>query len=363
MPPFRILSLDGGGCRAIIESTLLDRLLEDCPTLLDEVDLFAGASAGGILSLGLAAGLSNKQAGQFYQEQCKVVFEKSYIKEIRSLDNCIEARYDNAAVMRLLEAQFGDRTLADLHRKVLIPSFQLDNNARAEVEDGCGGSDSWTLIGEGVRRWTPRFFHNMKHSTVLGERLVDIALRTSAAPTYFPIYQGYVDGGIFANNPSLCAVSTAIAAGIKLEDIVVLSLSTGRDGLYISQAQYGSGNWGLAQWAPKLADVLLDSTAEVTDYQCAQLLGDKYQRVDPPLPTNIPLDEPDKIPALEALAMKVDLEPTKKWLHEKWQTGVASDREPTCAATTQPSVPVTEVGDTAHPPADHRAENSWCVVM
>ena len=51
---YRILSLDGGGIRGIITILLMERLLERQPDWLERVDLFAGTSTGGILSLGLA---------------------------------------------------------------------------------------------------------------------------------------------------------------------------------------------------------------------------------------------------------------------------------------------------------------------
>jgi uncharacterized protein len=132
-----------------------------------------------------------------------------------------------------------------------------------------------------IRRWVPRFFHNLNDTVSLDDLVVDVAMRTSAAPTYFPIYQGFVDGGVFANNPALCAITTAISAGIKMEDIVVLSISTGKDGLYLSQKQYGEGDWGFLQWAPKLIDLILDGGVEVTDFQCSQIIGERHARPVP----------------------------------------------------------------------------------
>jgi patatin-like phospholipase/acyl hydrolase len=51
-------------------------------------------------------------------------------------------------------------------------------------------------------------------------------MRTSAAPTIFPVYNGYVDGGICANNPSVLAVSKVMAhyPEINSRNVVVLSL-------------------------------------------------------------------------------------------------------------------------------------------
>ena len=49
MKPTRILSLDGGGIRGYLTVLLLEQLVEERPTLLDEVDLFAGTSVGSSL--------------------------------------------------------------------------------------------------------------------------------------------------------------------------------------------------------------------------------------------------------------------------------------------------------------------------
>ncbi|EGC31943.1 hypothetical protein DICPUDRAFT_156147 [Dictyostelium purpureum] len=376
---FRILSLDGGGVRSIIECVLLKRIIEVYPTFLDNIDLITGASAGGILSLCLATGKNVDEADAFFKTIVPEIFKKSWIHEISSLDSAIAPAYTNNKLKEVLIGQFGDIKLSDLPKKVLIPSFQLDNhstlapntpttkndnvkasdnknNGECNSEEGecekkevekevlqesepvsakfepedmfCDDDEDFEVIPrhhggygpdhESHRRWAPRFFHNLKNSRTADHLVVDVCLRTSAAPTYFPIYQGFVDGGVYANNPSLCGVTSAINSGIKLDSIAVLSLSTGRDGKFVSPEQYGSGEWGLAQWAPTLIDMLLDSNVEISDFQCAQLLGQKYHRVDPLLTQNINLDQPKFIPLLEEIASKVDLTDTIEWIQNYW---------------------------------------------
>ena len=47
------------------------------------------------------------------------------------------------------------------------------------------------------RMWKPKFFHNFEGEDSDGHLgVVDVALSTSAAPTYFPSYGGYIDGGV-----------------------------------------------------------------------------------------------------------------------------------------------------------------------
>ena len=53
---FKILSLDGGGIRGVLSTTLLERLNE-VTNFIPNTDMVAGTSTGGIIALGLAAGL------------------------------------------------------------------------------------------------------------------------------------------------------------------------------------------------------------------------------------------------------------------------------------------------------------------
>jgi len=300
MPIYRILALDGGGIRGLYTAVLLNRLAEKVPGFTDRADLLAGTSTGGILALGLAKGMSHQALIELYQNNGAAIFSRTIWHEIRDLGEIIGAKYDNGELIRIIQATFGDGTLDSLlPRHVLVPSFDLDNQS----------------AGPAPRTWKPKFFHNFVGPQSDGaQKISDVALRTSAAPTYFPVYQGWVDGGVVANNPSMAALAQAIDAATgkqQLADLRVFSIGTGLS------PQFVSGNtldWGFAQWAPVLANMMIEGMMGVADYECARLLGNNYFRLAPVLPTPVPLDCADKIGALIADANQVDITAATNWL-------------------------------------------------
>lgn len=147
--------------------------------------------------------------------------------------------------------------------------------------------------------WRPAVFSNMPRAAGLVEpdtelMAWDAAMRTSAAPTYFPIYNGYVDGGIVANNPSMIAVTKAIAhhSNVTPRNVVVLSVGAGTFPRS-SSIFTGSSDWGISQWVPNLLDLLLDGDTVTIDMVMHYLLdsGGMYHRLDPQLPRQIALDD------------------------------------------------------------------------
>lgn len=64
--PYRILSLDGGGVRGVVTTIILERIMKEHPQFLNDVDMIAGTSAGGILALLLASDYSPKQCTDIY---------------------------------------------------------------------------------------------------------------------------------------------------------------------------------------------------------------------------------------------------------------------------------------------------------
>jgi patatin-like phospholipase/acyl hydrolase len=309
MPNFRILSCDGGGIRGILTAVLLNRLLGAYPALLQDrpgtISLFAGTSTGGILALGLAAGLTPAQIRDLYVVNGKLIFDSSWTRDVVELGGISGAKYDNVNLKQILLDTFGAQKLNDLHSRVLISSFSLDNQ---EADPS-------------LRTWHPKFFHNFSGPDSDGEILaVDVAMATSAAPTYFPSYGVFVDGGVIANNPSMAAIAQALdgrnQAGERatLDEIKLLSVGTG------VSLQYINGNdhdWGDAQWMRPILNVMMDGSVGVADFECKQLLGDRYHRVEPVFPAgkSFPMDDVSKIVDLMDQANAFDLADTVAWLN------------------------------------------------
>ena len=303
---YRIISFDGGGIRGLLSLHILLRLVEHKPGLLDVSNLVAGTSTGGIISLWLAAGKPLDGIISLYEKRGKEIFSDSIWDNLKDLGNVLGAKYDNAQLKEILISEFGETSLGELGKKVLIPSFRLDSRDKNQAD----------------RRWKPKFFHNFKGPHSCGQSsVVDVALSTSAAPTYFPSYDGMIDGGVVANNPTLCAVVQTQdprneEAHPNLTDVSVLSIGTGT---VLRRISGTSHDWGLAKWAPHLVNLMFDASIGAVDFQCAQLLN-KYHRISPTFTPgeDVPLDCWKKADKLRQTAEELDLSATKVWLDQNW---------------------------------------------
>ncbi|HEX6385230.1 MAG TPA: patatin-like phospholipase family protein [Anaerolineae bacterium] len=308
MSVYRILSLDGGGIRALQTAILLERLEASVPGYLTHVNLFAGTSAGGILALALAAGYTPAEAHHLYLDSAASVFADRTVAEGRER-GITAAFYGNENLKASLLSIFGQQTLADLPQRVLVPAFDLDNQATGPGQ---------------LRTWKLKFFHNFPGPDSDGhERVVDVAMRTSAAPIYFPIYQGYVDGGIVVKNPAMCAVAQAIDAatgGQTLPDVALLSVGTGRNPNFL-ELGHDDGDWGSVQWSAdmRLLGVTMGNDVDVVDYQCRRFLGQRYHRLDPLLSQSVHLDGMAELRRLMEVARAEDLATTTTWLQRHFK--------------------------------------------
>jgi len=295
--PYRILSIDGGGLRGIISLAILENLDAAVPGWRDRINMFAGTSTGGLIALGLAKGFTASQLLDTYMRQGPHVFERSLWHEIKDIGDVIGPKYDSDNRQKVVESildpalQLGQlRRDEDERGHVVITAFDLDDLAQQDAAK---------------RRWKAKIFHNLPTKDGSGddrERASRVAMRTSAAPTYFASSDGFVDGGVFANNPGMCALAQTqdprLSVSIPFETIKMLSIGTGFFPFHLE----GEESWGLAQWAPHLVDLLMDGVNEVADFQVAQMLPDgNYLRLAPQLLANIAMDDARKVGALQAI--------------------------------------------------------------
>jgi len=319
---FQIMTFDGGGIRGSLVVALLMRLEEKLPELLKNVDLFAGTSTGSAIALSLAFGKSTADLKSFYSmEHMKFVFGKSRW-------NFLRPKHSNENLRRLLEGDFPDivttqggasrkLVLSDLQKKVLVTSFKLDD--------------------EVIKSWGPVFFHNYPNKETPFEPssdqpVVDVALRSTAAPTIFPSHQGHIDGGMMANNPSTAAIAIALRnnPGLDIKDIRLLSFGTGYNPTLIKTK---TSNWGVLQWLlnpfnkPKepLLTILFDGVVEADDFMSREILGKQnYHRLNLVLPTQTACDDWRQVPNLVNLANSTDgdtefmIDATIDWLRQNW---------------------------------------------
>jgi predicted acylesterase/phospholipase RssA len=279
------------------------------PDLADWVDrtqLIAGTSTGGVIALCVAAGIPLDELRDLYTTRAGAVFEDSLLDDLRDVGKVFGADYDVENLEREAHRVLGDRTLAQLSKRVLVTTFDLDNEAATE------------------RRWKAKLFHNFPGPDCDADALAyRIAVATAAAPTYFASYDGYVDGGVFATNPSMCALAQTLDARVpaseraELGDVRMLSFGTGHTLRYIEGDRL---DWGYWQWVRPLLDVMLDGVNGIVDFQCAQLLGARYHRLAPMFPpgTTIGMDAVDQIPYLIEFAQGLDLSATADWLRANW---------------------------------------------
>ena len=280
---FRILSVDGGGIKGLFPATFLAELERRhlCGrSIASCFDLVAGTSTGGILALGLGAGLTAREIADLYANRGAEIFPEpthSLIGRMhsswRSKRHFFHYHYERDALEKLLSDTLGHKLLGDSIVRLCIPAFE--------------GRYSEVFVFK-----TP---HHSDYKLDRFEPMLRVALATSAAPTYFrPLeHNGFtlVDGGVWANNPAMVAVTEALSCfDIGRDQIDLLSLGCGEDPYIVSEAQMNTG--GKLAWSDVvLAAMRLQSLSAIN--QARLLLGPpSIYRIDPPPnPKPIPLDD------------------------------------------------------------------------
>lgn len=272
-----ILSLDGGGIRGAATTQFLSHveteLKQQNQSIRDYVDFYAGTSTGSIIALALATtDLTMSEINDLYNfENAQEIFDPN--KGLLEIDGINAPKYEANGKTNLLRKSMGSATLDNVgqDKHVLAVSYAIEKRAPMVIKS--------TIEA---------------HRSLLAS---DVADASSAAPTYFPTHEMdipaqseddffLVDGGVIANNPTMCAVSEVrnIWPHIEMDQIRVLSIGTG----FMTRKINGpdSKKWGAAQWMTHghILDVLSDE--RVVAYQAMAILNrGAYIRVNAELQT------------------------------------------------------------------------------
>jgi patatin-like phospholipase/acyl hydrolase len=286
----RILSLDGGGVRGIMSAQILLRIENILKTefgseikIGDYFDIVAGTSTGGIItSIILLKNDKNeliysaKDVVDLYYNNNNKIFKKTFLHKIKTFFGFFGSQFKEDGIENVLQTYFKDIQLKELKKPSLICSYDTNNRKcvifkqhLAEIDDA----------------------HNFY--------LKDVVRATTAAPLYFKPAKiksitgdeySLIDGGIYANNPAMCALVEVNKIFEKengrkynIRDIKILSLGTGE---YNKRYVWDKiKKWGLVNWIIPFIDMTSSSTNEVTDYQLSKLYEynncpENYLRID-----------------------------------------------------------------------------------
>lgn len=267
---FTILTIDGGGIRGLIPAKVLAELERELKLqnpskpLYEYFDLICGTSTGAILTIAIALGIPAIDLVRFYKKHASSIFPKWYLKvfprQIRSIINSI---YSNKTLRDKLKEIYTNANngqvplIKDLKTKVCIPVFN--------------GNDGQINIIK------TKHCDNYRRDYKLPAH--EVALSSASAPVYFPphtfsfsnefgngVNVNMIDGGIYANNPSLVGI---LEATEKLDndfsEIRLISLGTGKGKHIIKKSWKPKGIWYWLLPKPRLLDIILDSQAQVTE--------------------------------------------------------------------------------------------------
>lgn len=301
-----VLSFDGGGVRMVLQNQILTRILEAHPNFLEKVNVFAGTSAGSVLATGLATGILPGNTNLISKPLVEKIFKKSLTRPIGIFKN----KYDSHGLRENLEDVFGANREFPDDKKLFITSFKACADAD-QLLNTEPGRPKWLLPR--VARWHPIAYHNLD-DVHPQSNIVDAMLSSSAAPTYFPIFKGNVDGGIGNTNPTLSVLTKLISKGVDISNIYILSIGSGENSNFLPE-RYENAEWGVASWAPHILDMLFDASQELTSQQAYEILGDNFWRVQPVLgDTPIALDDVESYDKLIQIGKNFDLKNTLQWI-------------------------------------------------
>lgn len=269
--PFQALALTGGGYRGLFTANALAIMEAEIKAPIASCfDLTCGTSIGGIVALAAAFEVKMETVVEVFLEYGDLIFPAH-----KAPSSKLEVGWDLYKYSR--KARYSVEPLREAITK-LIPENAILGDALHPV----------AIPSVNVTQGQPQVFktrHKEEWNRDWKLKVIDVALATSAAPTFFELaeIQGsyYADGGLFANAPDLIALHEAeYFFNVPVNAIRILSVGTTTKSYSIS---LGSGrNFGIADWMQdqRLFSVMISAQQQMVDQLVKHRLQGNYFRID-----------------------------------------------------------------------------------
>jgi patatin-like phospholipase/acyl hydrolase len=279
---FYILAIDGGGIRGVFAAQILKRIKEELKiNFFEKFDIIAGTSTGSIIAAGLAVDYPIEKIVDLYQKKGNKIFFRNYSDQFnwKNWKSYFKSKYTNKYLKQELSTVFQDKTLSNTKTRLIIPASDISNGNVFVLKSN----------------YDPNFVRDKDI------RIADAVLASCSAPTYFDPYKinKYLlaDGGLWANNPSLVALTEALGRGFKIsrENIRIISIGTGIGKKYYNPKDVNK-KWGLKQWGTGLVSTTMNlQSVNVTNIVRFLLDEDNFLRINFETNGGIALDDIDSI--------------------------------------------------------------------
>lgn len=294
---FRILSLDGGGIRGVFPATILADFEQRAGNPIGQYfDLIAGTSTGGIIALALGLGIPAADIARLYSERGPAIFDQNHSSTQNSVKQFFRSlkrltfgpKYSNLALKEAIAETLGEHRLGHSKARLLIPAFNPETQCV----------------------YVYKTAHHARFQTDYQVSAVDVAMATSAAPTYLEPYLSessveLIDGGVWANNPIGAATVEAIGVlGWPADQLKILSIGTLTE---LSPPRHKSGAIRMVT-SSYITDLFMAGLSDSAIGTAKILTGDSCSRkaiwrIDQPFPQGrFSLDKTSRIPEMQSRA-------------------------------------------------------------
>ncbi|KZM48359.1 patatin-like phospholipase family protein [Labrenzia sp. OB1] len=295
-----ILSIDGGGMRGLIPLRILEALESRLihrgimSPMHKVFDLMAGTASGGLITAGLCAPRPGSSAGEaaatiselrcFFEREAREILTHSISDRLahavtRPL-GLFDETYDARPLEKLLKERFGWTSMASGLTRLVLTAYDIEQRRAVFLTNGLeenGGRADDYYFWQAVRAATatPSYFEPARVENLSRKR-----------------EEALVGGDVFMNDPAIAAYLEARKIGWASDELVILSLGSGRAAERAFPYKNASG-WGALGWmqpsrgAPILS-IFSDGQSQTASYQArhlfAEMPGVTYHRLDATLP-------------------------------------------------------------------------------